>query len=109
MEPLHIKFEFPEALESRKILLSSQINLLNIAKKVELYKKLQSLEVKRKTLLKKKFKELSLLLKKLSLELPKTPDVKKVKSSSSQDTEVPPRLKLEQELRLIKEKLASLN
>ncbi len=109
MEPLHIKFEFPEALESRKTLLSSQINLLNIAKKIELYKKLRALEVKRKTLLKKKFKELESLLKKLSLELPKTPEVKKVKPSSSQEPEVPPRLKLEQELRLIKEKLASLS
>ena len=107
MEPLHIKFEFPEVLDSKKTLLSSEINLLNIAKKIELYKKLRVMEFKRKTLLNKKLKELSSLLKRLSLELPKTPDVKK--QIKSQETQLSGKLKLEQELKLIKEKLASLD
>ncbi len=107
MESLHIKFDFPEVLESRKTLLSSEINLLNITKKIDLYKKLRVLGFKRKILLKKKFKELSSLLKKLSLELPKTPDIKQAKSRT-EEIQVPQKLRLEQELKEIKERLASL-
>ncbi|MCX6748267.1 MAG: hypothetical protein NT076_01560 [Candidatus Pacearchaeota archaeon] len=107
MEPLHIKFEFPEVLDSKKTLLSSEINLLNIAKKISLYKKLRVMEIKRKILLRRKMKELSSLLKKLSLELPKTQDIKQAKIKS-QETEIPQKLKLEQELKEIREKLASL-
>jgi hypothetical protein len=103
MEPLHIKLETGEILNSKRHLLSAQINLLNIAKKIENYRTFRKLELRTKTLLRTEMKKTNENMKNMEKLLPKAkiPEkeavLEKTKTSS-----------LEKELEKIKEELARL-
>ena len=74
---LHVKFEYDELIRSKKDLLSTQIDLLKIAKAIRNFRFSRTEELNTKLLLHKKSKEFNLILRKLQISLPtlKTPKI----------------------------------
>jgi len=107
MENIHIKLESDEAIHSKRDILSAEINLLNIAKKIEDYRNLRKKELLRKITLKTKIKETIEEMKKLKEQLPRT-KIPKIEEEFV-SLEKTSKLKLEDELKEIKEKLARLS
>jgi len=107
MKNIHLRLEADEALDSRRNLLLTEINLLNLRKIISEYLKLRKEEFLKKQELKKKLKELVNDINKLKEELPKTrlPKIEK-KPVIIEKTK---KLKLEDELKEIQEKLEQLN
>ncbi|MFH1711505.1 MAG: hypothetical protein ABH840_04295 [Nanoarchaeota archaeon] len=66
----YVKIENSEALESRKNLLSTQMNLLHISQKIVSYKKLRKREIVKKSSLKRSLRQKMLLLNSLLASLP---------------------------------------
>ena len=109
MENLHIKLDVGEAVNSKRNILSSEINFINILKKMQNYKELRKRELVRKIELKSLIRETSEQMKKFKEEMPKAkiPEIE----GSIQGTfllEKTKKLKLEDELKEIREKLARL-
>ena len=67
---IHIKIEYSEALEAKKEILSSEMNLLRIVKIIKRYNSLRSEELRLKTRLKRKIIESLMQIRKLQRELP---------------------------------------
>jgi len=76
-EVIHVKLEYDEALESKKDILNSELELLKIAKAIKKYQILRSDELKVKLRLHRKLKELKTNIGKLQQVLPKIkiPDI----------------------------------
>ncbi|MCK5043382.1 hypothetical protein KAR52_00040 [Candidatus Pacearchaeota archaeon] len=68
---IHVKLEYGEALQSKRNVLSSEMNLLRITKSTKRYKLLRSEELKLKISLLKKIKDFLMGIKKLQITLPK--------------------------------------
>jgi len=107
METRYVKLDSPEALNSKKNLLATEINFLNIIKKIQNYRQLRTIELKKKLTLKTKLNELKAKINSLRKNLPSA----KISEKEEFETisEKTKRKSLEQELKEIKEKLASLS
>jgi len=68
--PVYIKFEYEEAIESKKEVLSSEMSILNIMKIMHRYNFLRSEELKLKTQMYKMIKELNLSIRKTRSAFP---------------------------------------
>jgi hypothetical protein len=109
--PIHIKLEYEEAIQSRRDILSSEMNLIEIMKCVQRFGLLRKEELIYKIKLQKKMKELMINIKQLQEMLPKVkiPEIlkepkeeRRKKNIGVVDTN------LERELMDIQEKLKSL-
>ncbi len=76
---VYVKLEYEEALESKKDLLASQVNLLRIIQMIRKYRLLRLEELKIKAKMYRKIKELVANIKKIKTDLPnvKVPQIKK--------------------------------
>jgi len=108
MEPIHIRFEFPEAVYSKKLLLASELSFLKIIQKTGNFKELRKKELKKKAKLKAMLSSLNKSISLISKELPKTKettlDIKLIAQKTKRS-----RKTLEDELRDIKRQLERLN
>jgi len=118
---IHIKFEYDSALESKKDILASEIDLLKISQRLSRYKESREKELDIKLKAEKKVKALKSDIIKLQDLLPKIkiPKILKPEAESSEKEEVEeeiitPRIKeegksqVEMELEEIQRKLGSL-
>lgn len=68
---IHVKLEYEEALQSKKEILSSEMNLIKIMKVMKHYRFLRLKELKTKLKLRQKIKEMVADIKKIKTTLPK--------------------------------------
>ena len=108
---IHIRFEYAEAVESKKDLLSLEVEFLRAIKTIERYKKLRMQELKLKLALKRKVGGALIAINQLQRAFPKVqiPQIIKHKSTIEHDeiSHVSDD-KLEDELRMIQDKLKNL-
>jgi len=71
METRHIRIDYESGLSLKKQLLSSEMNLLHILKKIKSYKVLRKKELSIKNIFKNQIKDLSISLMILNNTLPK--------------------------------------
>ena len=109
METLHVKFERQEAIDFKKDLLSSEVNLINSIKQIEDYRTLRILELKKKTQLRTQLKKFSLDVKELISSLPKIKEVKSKQPQPKVKIDKTKKITLERELKEIKTKLKQLD
>lgn len=109
METLHVKYEFDEALASKKDTLNTEINLIDIVKKIQAYKILRKKELDKKEDIRKKINELATKINSTRKSLPKA-NIPKVDEQEIEENveEIKKNVSLEEELEDIKKKLASL-
>ena len=104
----HIKYESKEAIEAKKEILSSQIEMINLLKAIQNYKQLRTLEAKKKLELKSKLNEFVAKMLAIKKHLPKEKlpeiEIKEEKVMNQEQT-----ISLENELKSIQERLAKLN
>jgi len=113
---IHIKIEYEEGLNSKKNILTSQMNFLKISKTLERYKTLRIEELKIKKKLYSKIKETNLDLKKIQIVLPKIkiPEIlKRDKKIEKETIKIPEKIiktndSLESQLEEIQRKLSAL-
>ena len=113
-DTLHIKFDYNEALQAKKDLLSSQVALLRIAKTLKDYKSDRSYESEIKISLNRKLKDLKVLFGRLQKTLPqpeipsilKRDEVKTTESKSQRKTSY--NATVEDQLKEIEERLHKL-
>ena len=102
----YIKVEFGEFIESKRNILSAEMNLLKAVKQFEEYRNLRKIEFAKKESLRKKLKELDLSIKDIQIFLPKE-ETAKISKEISEDRKSK-NMKIEDELKEIKEKLRML-
>ncbi len=121
-ELIHIKFEYEEALDAKRDLLSSQMNLLRAVKILRRYELLRIEELKMKLKLQKMFEETIKDLKKMEKVLPKVKipeilqpkfeekslDVKEETKKKVEKGTVNHEISIESQLREIQDRLNSL-
>jgi len=108
MKKLHIRLEYEEAIEGKRELLESQINLLEILKRVKNYKILRKRELILKGKLKNSLSLLSSEINQIQSHLPESEGELGIKEvMTKQETEKDKNL--EAQLQEIREKLAKLN
>jgi hypothetical protein len=109
---IHVKFEYLEAVESKKDLLFTEINLLKTASSIKRYSLLRDNELKIKNRLSGKIKELKLNILKLQHSLPQIKiSLEDKKEDEKKEFEVNKKYvkdDLEIELEEIQKKLAEL-
>jgi len=110
---VYVKFNYEEGLESKKILLSSEMSLLRILKIIKKYHLLRAKELKLKLKMHKNMKETSAKIKSLQKKLPKVKISKKPKKEQemfeiAKTKEEKYDFDLEKQLEEIQEKLKSL-
>ena len=111
---IHIKFEYWEAVQSKKDLLSSEMSLLKIGRKINKYHSFRNKELKLKIKLHKKVKEIKTSLNKLHTILPKIkiPEILQDEETGELKTEEPKKeiynRDIENQLKNIQNKLRSL-
>jgi len=98
---IHIKFEYDEALNIKRDLLSSEANLLRITQAIKDYHSLRSEELKLKTRLHSKINELLTEIKKMLQTVPriKIPDILRRRGFEEKESEG-----IETKIRIAKEK-----
>ena len=101
----YIKIGHSEQIYGKKNLLYSQMEILNIKKRFQTYKKLRMLEFKIKSLLKRKIK---MLKEELNTFDSVTPKIKKSNFEIKSMKNYPKRKELEYEIEEIRKKLAEL-
>lgn len=114
---IHIKFEYEEALQSKKDILLSEMNLLKISKTMKNYSSLRLEELDLKLKLFKKIKEINADLGKLQISLPrlKIPEILKKDEDDEEISKVkeikerPYEEDIEYELQEIQDKLRSIS
>ena len=109
---IHVKLEYGEALQSKKNVLSSEMNLLRITKSIKRYKTLRSEELKLKYKLYQKVKEFLTNIKKIQTTLPKL-QIPEILKDGKEKEKIIPEIEednsdLETQLKEIQEKLKSL-
>lgn len=109
MESLHIKLNIEEAINSKKALLSTEINLLNLIKKLREFQKIRQAEFKSKNTLRTELRRLIAKIKELQKELPRAKLRKGEKVEIEDVLGTATRGKLERELKEIREKLKNLS
>ena len=114
---IHIKFEYDSALESKKDILASEIDLLKMSQKLENYHKNRGDELDIKIKMEKKLKALKIDIGKLQSLLPKIkiPKILRPETEREEEPEVPKERikkpkedKIETELQEIQKRLSSL-
>jgi len=114
---IHVRLEYEEAVESKKNVLSSEMNLIRIMRIIKEYHSLRLNELKLKSSLYRKLKEIKKDIKSLQLILPKLelPQILKKEQPEIKEPEkeiIPKEKKydtsLESELKEIQEKLKAL-
>jgi len=116
---IHVKLEYGEALQARRDILLSEINLLRIFSIIKKYHLFRSEELKTKLKIYRRIKEIKSDINKLQITLPelKIPrrlkeeqeeEVKETEKSIRQIKESPYDENLETQLQQIKEKLNSI-
>jgi len=105
----YVKIEYSEAIDSKRELLSSQADTLNIFKTIQNYKKLRKKELSKKIKLKTLTGQLNKKIKKLLLELPETQTKPDLTDSKTSIKEITKRKSINQELAEIQRKLEELN
>ena len=121
VETIHIKLEYPEALQAKKDVLGSELGLLRIAKAIKKHQVLRSDELKTKLRLHRKLKELKTNITKLQQVLPKVkiPEILEEKEEKEDEKEVKKKIRqkvkekshdisLEVQLQEIQERLRQL-
>lgn len=113
---IHLRFEYEEALQSKRDILYSEKNLMVITKKINNYLFLREEELKLKIRLHRKIKELLTTIRKLQkmnpqIEVPKI--LKKERHETKEKIEIKTKIKkgsdhIESQLREIQEKLNTL-
>jgi len=112
----YVQINYQEALNARKDILSSQINIISLAKKISSWKKLRKAELGKKITLKKAIKHSTAQVNLLMRELPDV-DGEKFRAENTGENysktetlgEKSRKKSIEQELEDIKQKLARLN
>ena len=112
--PVYVKMEYDESLESKKNLLSTEVSLLNLLKSLKAYHSIKSDELKIKANIYKAIRELNLNMRKTRASFPfiKLPEKQKREISVSKEIKVKKERidnDLELELQEIQNRLASLN
>ena len=107
METRHIKFNYDQALDAKKQLLSSEINLLHMIKALKAYKILRKLEFIKKNKLKTNLASLKSKIKLIESEFPK-PEPKPMAPIRIKGIKRHDKKTLQQELEEIRDKLESL-
>ncbi|MFH1358454.1 MAG: hypothetical protein ABIH37_01035 [archaeon] len=109
MEIRHVKIEYEEALSAKKEILSSQIDLLNIQKKMRDYKALRKKEFSLKNKLKSDFSSLKSKINTFTTTLPEDEPYLKASSKKKQKIIEKDQPKdIQKELEEIREKLSKL-
>ena len=113
---IHVKLEYEEALQSKKDILSSEMNLIRIIRIIRQYRLLRLKELKTKSKLHQKIKDITANIKKMQTILPKIKIPKILKKEKTakepeklQIEEKPYDKDLEKQLRDIQDKLKSIN
>ncbi len=116
---IHIKFEYWDALKTKKDILSSEMSLLKIMKSIKKYRSLRSEELNSKLELHKKLKEMIINIKKLQKILPEVemPKILKKDKEDEKIEDIEKKVKitkeydedLESQLQEIQEKLRNLS
>ncbi|MDP3987316.1 MAG: hypothetical protein Q8P81_03770 [Nanoarchaeota archaeon] len=110
---LHIKFEYAEAIQSKRDFLSSQMSLLRIAKTMGEYNINRNRELEVKTSLGKKIKDIKTLINRLQKILPKQ-EIPEALKREQEEPEYKPKKKtdygmsVEEQLKEIEERLHRL-
>jgi len=115
-ELIYVKFDYPEALESKRGILSVQKGLINAGEKIERHHELRIRELKLKSRLMARMKEMANVIKILQemLPVPKIPKILKhgideeEKKSELKVKKNPKAENIESQLREIQEKLRRL-
>lgn len=115
---IHLKFEYEEAVQSKKYILYSEKNLMVIAKKINNYLSLREDELKSKIKLHKKIKGTITTIKKLQgivpkIKIPKIIEKENHKTKEKGPIKIRPKRKknnehIESQLQEIQEKLKTL-
>ncbi len=112
---IHVRLEYSEALQSKREVLSSEMNLLRIVKTIKNYHILRTEELNIKTKLHRKIKEIITNIKKMQITLPilKIPEILKKDKKIEEPEKVQVKEKqyddsLESQLQEIQEKLKSI-
>jgi hypothetical protein len=108
MEIRHVKIEYEAGLAAKKQLLSTEMDLLNIQKKIRNYKVLRKKEFVQKNKLKTLFKTLKPKLNLFENSLPEGVESKKIKRKKSRVIEKAETADIQDELNEIRDKLAQL-
>lgn len=109
MEPLHVKFEAQEAIDSKRMILMAEMDIVDASKHLQDYKVLRKKELTKKAELKSKLYVLEKKLNSMKIQLPSTNTVPMVEKIQKTKVEKEKSSSLEAELQQIKSKLARLN
>jgi hypothetical protein len=104
----YIQIGYKEAIEAKKQILSSEINILNITKKISSYKKIRKSEIIKKTKLKRAIKHNIAIINSLSREMPEV-ESSRTAPKKENKLEINKKKSIENELAEIRRKLDSLN
>ena len=76
---IHVRFDYDEAVQSKKDILSSEANLLRVINRIKQYQSIRAVELKLKIRLHRKIKEFLALINKIRQTIPKIkiPDILK--------------------------------
>lgn len=108
MEPLHVRIDYDEAVNSKKDILNAQINLINMQKAIERYNGARKDETTKKIAIKSKLNSALAKLNSFKKIMPKVHEKKEEKERIKEMVEQPKTHSLEHELRDIQKKLARL-
>lgn len=114
-EVVHLKLEYPEALEGRKDMLSSEINTLQLLRIIKKYHTIRNQELNKKIEMQKKIKDIQKNLELMTKLMPK-PKIQKImkninvktkedKNNLNHDKDINP---IEEELKEIQKRLKEL-
>jgi len=104
----YIKLEYSESIDTRKNILNSEVNLLNLLSKLNKYKKLRRNELVKKTKLKTILRQVKIKLGSLNRDMPKIEMLELEQPIREMAFEAKERGKIESELEEIKKRLEEL-
>lgn len=107
MEHRHIRIDYPEALEAKKQVLSSEINSLSVAKKIENFMFYRKNEFTLKNQLRETLSHIRAKIEHLETTLPEDEKIEKIKIVQK-SREIKENKNLQQELSEIQKKLADM-
>lgn len=111
--PVYLKLEYGESVESKKDILSSEVLLLNLVKSIKTYHSIRLEELKVKAGIYKAVKELNLTIKKTKSSFPFLKIPEKIKRANLNGNEIKPSKEkidkdLDSEVREIQERLRNI-
>jgi hypothetical protein len=106
---IYSKIEYPDAVSAKKIILSTQINLINISKKIDSYRNLRKSEMILKLKLRNNLKNIKEGFIKINDHVPQTRGIKHIKlEPKKREKEVKRNISIQQELTEIQRRLNEL-